>query len=764
MLLEIYNRSYANGRLPDTWKQQDLIPISKHGDMGNPRPISLISCVGKTMERMLLPRLVFQNGPFPPYIYAFRKGVGTQDCITDLLAHIGRGPAAAVFLDLDKAYERADPLAILSSLVHRGVTGNALQWIRDFLHHRTASVRFKGTTSEERVFLGGTPQGSTLSPFLFNILMQELLQVPLHETVKFFCYADDLAVVAVGANRLANITAALNALGTKAQQLGLLISPTKSRAVSFRGPQPQQPLRMGNTAIPWVETHRYLGVILDNRLSFDKEVEYLRERAADRTRPLKYMAGLRMGANQDVMRRYYIAAVRSLVDYAAPTLVNLTDRQRSKLEVLQNNALRPILGAPIWAKTHNLRMEAGCPSLDTRVSIRICNIAARALAGGRPSVFAATLRTNLRHPGRRQGVYYYANKVAGHLRRAGAVHVALRVTPDVPPPDTIPTPPWEPNSLRFAEVLLPRPKHQCSDSEITAAIAEHLAGQEYRDSEHIYTDGSVAPDGMTAGAAVVRGETGAAWSLPTPCSSTMAELAAIRQAMEEASRCTKERVVIFTDSMAALAALRNRAPKNHTALVLTIQAKVRHLQTTGRTVQLTWIPGHANIAGNVRADALARNATLSPHVSLRLPLQRSVVAGLVTRYGDRMVEEEHRRWLALNSQSASWYQAATKRRKTPVTAHTPRRLATVASRLCLGYPCSWEILEGRTRECQHCGQETQEGLLHYLLDCQHTATLRRGASVDVTQSRMLQAAAIVFHVTEELEEHSDVLTEFPPPR
>ena len=145
------------------------------------------------------------------------------------------------------------------------------------------------------------------------------------------CYADDLAITAIGPDRLQHITEALEVLGARSRQLGLLISPPKSRAISFKSPRPLHALQLGGVDIPWTDNHKYLGVVLDSQLRFDREVDFLRARAADRTRPLKYMAGLRQGANQHVMRTYYMAAVRSLVDYAAPTLVTLNNRQTARL-------------------------------------------------------------------------------------------------------------------------------------------------------------------------------------------------------------------------------------------------------------------------------------------------------------------------------------------------------------------------------------------------------------------------------------------------
>ena len=56
-LLEIFNRSWNKGLVPEVWKTAHLVPFLKKGkDKTNPsscRPISLFSCVGKLMERVI---------------------------------------------------------------------------------------------------------------------------------------------------------------------------------------------------------------------------------------------------------------------------------------------------------------------------------------------------------------------------------------------------------------------------------------------------------------------------------------------------------------------------------------------------------------------------------------------------------------------------------------------------------------------------------------------------------------------------------------
>ena len=179
---------------------------------------------------------------------------------------------------------------------------------------------------------------------------------------------------------------------------------------------------------------------------------------------------------------------------------------------------------------------------------------------------------------------------------------------------------------------------------------------------------------------------------------------------------------------------------------------------------MTWVPGHAHIPGNVRADNLAHSATLSPLITLRIPLQKTAISSLVHQYELAQGQQQHQRQLAEGSPSTKWFQLATLLRPSPVTRDTPRWLATTVSRLRLGYPCSWEIVEGRSRECALCGTDTPEVLLHYVLDCEHTQTLRAGSPEVPQLPRRDAAANITRHIVENFEDFGAFLHEKPPPR
>lgn len=120
----------------------------------------------------------------------------------------------AVFLDLAKAFELANPKVILSALSQNGIGGHLLAWLCSFLSSRSGRVSFQGHVSSAHPQEHGIPQGSILSPLLFNIrVLMEGLANPRHgRGVRFLVYTNDLALISTGPNFDANATPALATL------------------------------------------------------------------------------------------------------------------------------------------------------------------------------------------------------------------------------------------------------------------------------------------------------------------------------------------------------------------------------------------------------------------------------------------------------------------------------------------------------------------------------------------------------------------------
>ncbi|KAK3889161.1 hypothetical protein Pcinc_006736 [Petrolisthes cinctipes] len=369
-------RQVEVGRLPPAWKEADIQPIPKPREPSKLRPISLLSCLAKTAEKMVLARLQWYIGPSHPHIFGYNRGVSTADSILALMTHINHRPTVAVFIDLEKAFELASPHAILDALVKKGVLGRMLAWLRDFLQHRRGRVRFQGHKSSFQEMENGTPQGSILSPLLFNLLMEQLVALPFHTSTVLLSYADDLALMVTRrGNKLRKTQQALDLISEKCQDLGLKISAEKTRAMMLKVADPAWQLRVQGIDLAWTNSYQYLGVWVDKRLSFTAHAAYLRERTQARLNMMRAMTRPTAGATFSVLCLYYVQAVRSLVDYSALVLLALSPNQQERLEVVQNTTMRTMLGAPRWTSACVMQSETSLVPLTTRVQhITACRI------------------------------------------------------------------------------------------------------------------------------------------------------------------------------------------------------------------------------------------------------------------------------------------------------------------------------------------------------------------------------------------------------
>jgi ribonuclease HI len=126
----------------------------------------------------------------------------------------------------------------------------------------------------------------------------------------------------------------------------------------------------------------------------------------------------------------------------------------------------------------------------------------------------------------------------------------------------------------------------------------------------VYTDGSGINEKVGAAAVTLQGDTRQAY-MGEDIESTVyaAELEGIRMALEITSRAEKDKGIIFSDSQAALKAIRNLGCSSGQYIVRQIVQCLNELQLAGKRIDLHWIPAHRDIEGNEAADKAAKEAT-----------------------------------------------------------------------------------------------------------------------------------------------------------
>lgn len=161
---------------PEVWKPGKVVWLPKPGkDPSSPdvyRPITLLSTLGKMLERVIVKRIdtfISQYNTLENCQYGFRAKCGTEDAISQLLhettRHRETHPYVAILtIDISGAFDNLKWSCILEEMECNHYPDYLLALVTDFLHGRKISSGETSTTLTR-----GCPQGSVLGPTLWNI-------------------------------------------------------------------------------------------------------------------------------------------------------------------------------------------------------------------------------------------------------------------------------------------------------------------------------------------------------------------------------------------------------------------------------------------------------------------------------------------------------------------------------------------------------------------------------------------------------------------
>ena len=649
-IIHLYNRSLTAKKSPNQWKTIPIVPIPKKEE-GEFRPIALLSCIAKVMERMILNRLRFLIGPLHPNLMGCTKGKGTTDAIATLTKMASdakyrrSGPRSqslklclAIFIDFEKAFELANITTLLGILAtDKGIKGNMLGWLQDYLLDRKGYTTVQGVKSDVLPLHQGTPQGSVLSPYLFNILIDKLLNIiyeslPIESArnVIINSYADDIVLVSNHWNAKNNLDLALRRLELASVLLGLKVNLKKTKAMAWNHSNsfPSYNYTVYQNKIEWVRTFKYLGIIFDDNLSFTKHIEDVISRANKRLNVLKHMAGSPYGATQKTLLHYFKSCIRPILEYGSIALLIACPSSIQRLESFQNTALKIALRVPRHTRTKLVLVESGCSTIEDR--IHFLSVVAMA----KIKAFSQT------HP-----YFQFGREMHNSPHMLGTkpkhksdlpLDLVLQKlesdyhTPIISPLELPPDPPNTPhirNHIAFDIKPLPKRKLSLSESEL-AEIALNLT--QYIQSTfcshvNLYVDGAKDPETGRAGAGfyVVNDSQKVRknFRLSDHISSTQAELAAIYLVLNyiRDQNLWKD-VVIHCDSLPSILTLKYYSPDPLKTQVQLIFQLLKVLFTnTNFHLTFHWTPSHINIEGNEIADQLASLGMKLPEITFITP-------------------------------------------------------------------------------------------------------------------------------------------------
>ena len=198
-LTKLLNLSLSTSKFPDMWKLANVIPLYKKGErseINNYRPVSLLSCVSKIMERAVF-KYLYNYIKDHNFILPHQSGFQSGDSTTNQLAYLYHTFSEAldkkkdvriIFCDISKAFDRVWHEGLIYKLKTLGIHGCLLYWLCDYLHNQKQKVVIRGQKSEVGFIKAHVPQGSALGPLLFLIYINDLALVT---SSKIKLFADD---------------------------------------------------------------------------------------------------------------------------------------------------------------------------------------------------------------------------------------------------------------------------------------------------------------------------------------------------------------------------------------------------------------------------------------------------------------------------------------------------------------------------------------------------------------------------------------------
>ncbi|CAB4032312.1 Hypothetical predicted protein [Paramuricea clavata] len=189
---------------PTAYKHALVIPVPKVNpprDIENDfRQISILPQMAKVLEKLQL-KLNLPSSRINDNQHAFTSKRSTVSALTNISqnwfnvtdnTHSAKNGVHALFIDFRKAFDLVDHGILLRKLAEMNVTKAFWLWTRSFLEDRRQQVKLAGTLSSVKPCPAGVPQGSVMSPALFNIHINDIENsIPDGLSINICKYADD---------------------------------------------------------------------------------------------------------------------------------------------------------------------------------------------------------------------------------------------------------------------------------------------------------------------------------------------------------------------------------------------------------------------------------------------------------------------------------------------------------------------------------------------------------------------------------------------
>lgn len=570
------------------------------------RPISLLPCVTKVFERLIKSRLQWYLEHFnliPDTQYGFRRGFGTMDAasrlITDIQINFSKNKyCVCLFLDLVGAYDCVDLDILLKKMQKLNLSRRVSAGIVELFRDRQVFIKDDaGQLHGPRLANQGLPQGSALSPILFNIYTMDLHELG-DDSISIIQYADDICLYSVQDTFEEAITAldhSMQCLNNWLRDNNFSLSAEKSAVVVFTRHRKQHidNLSLAGHTFPVVRKYKYLGLILDDKLLWSHHVLHIKKKCERGLNMLKFVTRRSAGASPKIALTFYRAYIRSIIDYGCVLYGSASKSNLLILDRLQYKALRISLGCMRSSPIHAILSESNEWPLKFRRVYLACKFFVKLQYFVKEDLldkicFLTTESLTNRYWFKKSNLMLVdAFLESKEFKYSDKKHLPFYLDYET--------------MMFVPNVIFPDFK---VDFHYNVQLARCVLS-DFQNCTHIFTDGSKTSNNVGGAYYIPERNISHVFRLNTTCTVYTAEAYAIKSALEWSLQSASSDVLICSDSMSVLSSIRGDCFYRN-PLIAEIRSKIVQLRHRNIKTILVWVKGHSGIEHNETADHLAK--------------------------------------------------------------------------------------------------------------------------------------------------------------